>query len=174
MPQGRLPGQEGQARGSLRFHSPFFIPPACKVGARIVTYTTITAHDRDGGHIWRRYVVRASRGLTSGESSGGSKVSTDGCSSTTRRQARPMPNSSPTVLAVAGRWSGRLLGRRPLPHFLRLTSITCLSVPASTLVCWIGAQPQRDVGGLHRLPYHTHQAPAYEPHADGLGLVGRG
>ena len=81
-------------------------------------------YTRDGGRIWWRYVVLASRELTSGESSGGSKVSTDGCSSTTRRQARPMPNSSPTVLAVAGRWSGRLLGRRPLPHFLRPTSIT--------------------------------------------------
>src|ERR687897_2928215 len=91
----------------------------------------------DGGRIWWRYVVRASRELTSGESSGGSKVSPDGCSSTTRRQARPMPNSSPTVRSVAGRWSGRLSGRRPLPYFPRLTSITCKCVPASTLVCWI-------------------------------------
>src|SRR5215211_6262098 len=65
----------------------------------------------DGGRIWWRYVVHASRGLTSGESSGGSKVSTDGCSSTTRRQARPIPNSSPTVVGVAGRWSGRVSGR---------------------------------------------------------------
>src|SRR5215216_6431527 len=81
--------------------------------------------DRDGGRIWRRYVVHASRELTSGESSGGSKVSTDGCSSTTRRQARPMPNSSPTAPSVAGRWSGRLSGRQLLPYFLRLTSITC-------------------------------------------------
>src|SRR5215212_11486181 len=74
----------------------------------------------DGGRIWWRYVVRASRELTSGESSGGSKVSTDGCSSTTRRQARPMPNNSPTVRSVAARWSGRFLGLRPLPYFLRL------------------------------------------------------
>src|SRR5215211_2114524 len=79
----------------------------------------------DGGRIWWRYVVHASRELTSGENSGGSKVSTDGCSSTMRRQARPMPNSSPTVPSVADLWSGRLLGRRPLPYFLRLTSITC-------------------------------------------------
>ncbi len=114
-------------------------------------------YTRDGGRIWWRYVVLASRELTSGESSGGSKVSTDGCSSTTRRQARPMPNSSPTVVAVAGRWSGRLLGRRPLHCFPRLTSITCWCVPASTLVCWIGAQPQRDVRGLHRLSHHSHQ-----------------
>src|SRR5829696_6095083 len=78
----------------------------------------------DGGRIWWRYVVHASRGLTSGESSGGSKVSTDGCSATTRKQARPMPNSSPTVVGVVGRWSGRLSGRRSLPYFPRLTSIT--------------------------------------------------
>src|SRR5215208_4382492 len=78
----------------------------------------------DGGRIWWRYVVHASRELTSGESSGGSKVSTDGCSSTTRKQARPMPKSSPTAPSVAGRWSGRLSGRRTLPSFLRLTSIT--------------------------------------------------
>src|SRR5829696_7808949 len=77
----------------------------------------------DGGRIWWRYVVHASRELTSGESSGGSKVSTDGCSSTTRRRARPMAKSSPTVQSVAGRWSGRLSGRRPLPYFPRLTSI---------------------------------------------------
>src|SRR5687768_12313466 len=79
----------------------------------------------DGGRIWRRYVVHASRGLTSGESSGGSKVSTDGCSSTTRGRARPILKSSPTVRSVAGRWSGRVSGLRPLPYFPRLTSITC-------------------------------------------------
>src|SRR5688572_4301967 len=79
----------------------------------------------DGGRIWWRYVVHASRGLTSGESSGGSKVSTDGCSSTTRRQARPMPNNSRTVPSVADLWSERVLGRRPLPYFLRLTVIAC-------------------------------------------------
>jgi hypothetical protein len=77
---------------------------SCDVYYYYRRYTT------DGGRIWWRYVVHASRELTSGESSGGSKVSTDGCSSTTRRQARPMPNSSPTVLAVAGRWSGRVSG----------------------------------------------------------------
>jgi len=91
----------------------------CDVYYYYPRYTT------DGGQIWWRYVVHASRELTSGESSGGSKVSTDGCSSMTRRQARPMPNSSLTAPSVAGRWSGRVPGRRPLPYFLRLTSITC-------------------------------------------------
>jgi hypothetical protein len=42
--QGRLQGQDGEACGSLRCHSPFFIPPTCRVGTRIVTYTTITEH----------------------------------------------------------------------------------------------------------------------------------
>src|SRR5919112_3685332 len=114
-PEGRLRSEDGKTCGPLGFQSPFFIPPAYRVGTYLVTYTTITAHERDGGRIWWRYAVHASRELTSGESSGGSKVSTDGCSSTTRRQARPMPKSSPTVVGVAGRWSGRLLGRRPLP-----------------------------------------------------------
>ena len=31
----------------------------------------------------------------------------------------------PTVPIVAGRWSGRLSGLRPLPYFPRPTSITC-------------------------------------------------
>src|SRR3954454_3988455 len=107
-PEGRLRGKGGKTSGSLRFHGPFFIPPACGVGTYLVTYTTITAHDKDGGRIWWCYVVRASRGPTSGESSGGSKVSTGGCSSTTRRRARPMAISSPAVRGVACRWSGRV------------------------------------------------------------------
>src|SRR5215207_2400372 len=41
-PEGRLRGAGGEASRPLRFHSPFFIPPACKVGTCIVTYTTIT------------------------------------------------------------------------------------------------------------------------------------
>src|SRR5215213_10620387 len=122
-------------------------------------YYYYRTHTTDGGRIWWRYVVHASREPTSGENSGGSKVSTDGYSSTTRRQARPMLNSSPTVLAVAGRWSGRLLGLRPLPYFHRLTSITHKCVLASIVgyLGRIGAQPQRDVRGLHRLPHHTYQ-----------------
>src|SRR5215217_5160424 len=52
--------------------------------------------------------------------------------------------------------------------------------PEGELLCLLalrnrgGTQPHRHMCWLHRLPYHTHQAPAYEPHADGLGLVGRG
>src|SRR5215216_6158743 len=153
--------------------SSFFIPPACKVGTYLVTYTTITVHDRDGGRIWWRYVVHASRELTSGESSGGSKVSTDGCSSTTRRQARPMPNSSPTVPGVAGRCSGRLLGQRPLPYFPRLTSITCWYVPASIVVDFsrVGAQPQRDVLRLHRLSHKEYPPDYPRGHGDGTEEV---
>src|SRR5215208_3652421 len=130
------------------FEIPESIPyPTCMQSPDIScdVYYYYRRYTTDGGRIWRRYVVHASRELTSGESSGGSKVSTDGCSSTTRRQARPMPNSSPTAPSVAGRWSGRLSGRRPLPYFPRLTSITCKCVPASTLVCRIGTQPQRDM-----------------------------
>jgi hypothetical protein len=91
---------------------------SCDVYYYYRRYTT------DGGRTWWRYVVHASREPTSGESSGGSKVSTDGCSSTMRRRARPTPNSSPTVVGVAGRCSGRVSGLRPLPYFPRLTSIT--------------------------------------------------
>ncbi len=25
------------------------------------------------------------------------------------------------------------------------------------LLSWLGAQPQRDVSGLHRIPYHAHK-----------------
>ena len=120
-----------------------------------MTYTTTAnVHHRWRADIWWRYVAGASRELTSGESSGGSKASTDGCSSTKRRRAKPMANNSPTVPIVADCWNERLLRQRPLPYFLRLRSVTyqCVLAPILVDLGRIGAQPQRGVGWLHPLP----------------------
>src|SRR5215218_10275103 len=48
-----------------------------------------------------------------------------------------------------------------------------LLVRQLTLRGLFGAQPQRDVGGLHRLPYHPHQVVAEGVHVRLVSQLGR-
>jgi hypothetical protein len=67
----------------------------CLRGPRPPSWVPGGIKDREGGsNLWRGCVARADKVWTFGGRFGGQAGGLDGCSSTTRRRARPMPNGS--------------------------------------------------------------------------------
>jgi hypothetical protein len=70
----------------------------------------------------------------------------------TQRCNRPSSRPTPSTPRFA-KWLWEIL----LPHLERTRrSLVCLL----TLRCCLGTQPQRDVGGLHRVPYYPYKVAA--------------